>query len=265
MSGRDGLGNMIRALIIDDEPLARRGVQVCLRRAADVVVIGEADCSEIGLKMIGALRPDVIFLDVQMPGMDGFEMLSRIDDSDPPFIIFLTAHDAYALKAFGVHAVDYVMKPIDDGRFDDALHAVRQRVLDRNARRKLALAQGDVASTDSLARHTWQTRFEVKSGGRTIWIGVDDIDWIKASGDYVTLHTGPRVHMIHESMDGMERRLDPSRFARIHRSTIVSLSRVQGFILLPTRDALITLRNGVELRVSRRFRHRISLDGIRTL
>ncbi|WP_266158869.1 LytR/AlgR family response regulator transcription factor [Dyella silvatica] len=256
---------MIRALIIDDEPLARRGVRVCLRRAADVVIIGEADSSEAGLKMIGALQPDVIFLDVQMPGMDGFEMLSRIDDSDPPLIIFLTAHDTYALKAFGVHAVDYVMKPIDDGRFDDALHAVRQRLLDRNARRKLALAQGDAAATNRLARHSWPTRFEVKSGARTSWIGVDDIDWIKASGDYVTLHAGARTQMIHESMDGIERRLDPSRFARIHRSTIVALSRVQGFSLLPTRDALITLSNGLELRVSRRFRHRISLDGIRAL
>lgn len=251
---------MIRALIVDDEPLARRGVRVCLRRAADVMVVGEAESGMVGLRMIEALRPDVVFLDIQMPAMDGFALLSAIKGDAPPFVVFLTAHEGYALQAFGVHAVDYVMKPIDDGRFDDALCAVRQRVRERQAHTYLATAPGDEP-----ARVAWDARLEAKRGGQTVWIGVDDIDWIQASGDYVTLHAGARLHMIHESMDGMERRLDPRRFARIHRSTIIAVDRVQGFSLLPTRDALVTLKGGVALRVSRRFRHRISLDGLRRL
>ncbi|AIF46087.1 LytR/AlgR family response regulator transcription factor [Dyella japonica] len=248
---------MMRILIVDDEPLARRGVRVCLRRALDVDVIGEAESGEAALRMIEAHRPDVVFLDVQMPDMDGFELLSRVDGDACPFVVFLTAHVGYALKAFGVHAVDYVVKPIDDGRFDDALHTVRQRVMDRRA-------HGPVARGGQLFRQSgWETRLAVRSGGRTTWVAVDDIDWIEASGDYVTLHVGHRLHMIHESMDGIEQRLDPVRFARIHRSTIIPLGRVQGLSLLPTRDALVTLRNGTELRVSRRFRHRISVEGLR--
>ncbi|ULU25816.1 LytR/AlgR family response regulator transcription factor [Dyella terrae] len=246
---------MIRALIIDDEPLARRGVRVCLRRAADVVVVGEAESGMVGLRMIETLRPDVVFLDIQMPAMDGFALLSAIDGDKPPLVVFLTAHDSYALQAFGVHAVDYVMKPIDDGRFDDALCAVRQRVRERQAHTSQVAVPGHELAA-------WDARLEAKRGGRTVWIGVDEIDWIQASGDYVTLHAGARLHMIHESMEGMERRLDPRRFARIHRSTIVAVDRVQGFSLLPTRDALVTLKGGAALRVSRRFRHRISLDGL---
>ena len=250
---------MIRTLIVDDEPLARRGVRVCLRRANDMLVVGEAASGVAGLRMIEALRPDVVFLDVQMPGMDGFGLLSRIDGNDPPLVIFLTAHDGYALQAFGVHAVDYVMKPIDDGRFDDAVQAVRRRVEERHARQAMTTA----GHGQTLTPETWETRVPVKSGGRTLWVGVNEIDWVQASGDYVSLHVGPRVHMIHESMDGIERRLDPRRFARIHRSTIIALDRVHGLRLLPTRDALITLRDGTALRVSRRFRHRIGPDRLR--
>lgn len=251
---------MIRAMIVDDEPLARRGVRVCLGRAEDVVVVGEADSGMKALKMIQLLRPDVVFLDVQMPGMNGFEMLSRIEGSDRPLIVFLTAHDAYALSAFGVHAVDYVMKPLDDERFDDTLRSVRQRLMDGWARN-----QWNPVVTNRDAGAKWEARLKIRSGGKTIWIDVDDIDWIEASGDYVTLHVGPRLHMIHASMDSIERRLDPRRFVRIHRSSMVPLSRVHRLSLLPTRDALITLRDGTELRVSRRFRHRISLDGFRTM
>lgn len=253
---------MIRVLIVDDEPLARRGVRVCLRRAPDAVVIGEAQSSDEALALVTQLRPDVIFLDVQMPGMDGFGVLERLPSDSRPLVVFLTAHESYALKAFGVHAVDYLMKPIDDARFDDALRLVRQRLLDQHARRELTRSQDAPASTHADAR-PWEARFELRSGGRTHWLHVDDIDWIEASGDYVTFHAGTRVHMLHESMDGMERRLDPARFARVHRSTIVALDRVRGFSLLPTRDALIRLSDETELRVSRRFRHRLSLEVIR--
>lgn len=251
---------MMRIMIVDDEPLARRGVRVCLRRAADVTVVGEAASGEQALAMIEARRPDVVFLDVQMPGMDGFDMVSRMDGETRPFVVFLTAHDRHALRAFDVHAVDYVVKPIDDGRFDDALHAVRRRVAERALALSMAMPMEHAQRPAAPER-----RLAVRSGGKTQWIDVDDIDWIEASGDYVTLHVGPRLHMIHESMEGIEQRLDPLRFARVHRSTIIALSRVQGLSLLPTRDALVTLRDGTALRVSRRFRHRIRMDRIRLL
>lgn len=252
---------MIRVLIVDDEPLARRGVRVCLRRAADVTVVGEAECSDDALEMIDRLRPDLVFLDVQMPGVDGFGMLAQLRGDEPPLIIFLTAHEAYALKAFDVRAIDYVMKPIDDDRFDEALRLARQRLRERSAERKLSQAD----AWEPAQGERWQTRFEVRHGGKMRWIEAGDVDWIEASGDYVTLHVGSRVHMIHASLDSIEQRLDPSRFTRIHRSSIVALDRMQGFSLLPSRDAIITLKDGTELRVSRRFRHRLRLDAIRTL
>lgn len=256
---------MIRVVIVDDEPLARRGVRVCLRRAADVTVVGEAECSDDALDMIERLRPDLVFLDVQMPGVDGFGMLAKLQSDNPPLVIFLTAHESYALKAFDVRAIDYVMKPIDDDRFDEALRLARQRLRERSAEKQLTHRQEAGDAWEPAQGERWQTRFEVRSGGKVRWIEANDIDWIEASGDYVTLHVGTRVHMIHASLDGMEQRLDPSRFTRIHRSSIVALDRMQGFSLLPTRDAVITLKDGTELRVSRRFRHRLRLDLIRTL
>lgn len=256
---------MIRVLIADDEPLARRGVRVCLRRADDMLIVGEADSGARALEKIKELRPDVVFLDVQMPGMDGFDMLSKIEPGDMPLIVFLTAYDAYALKAFGVHALDYVMKPIDDERFDDALRIARRRLLEMRAGEQVDRAGNLSHASAPAPGSAWHTRFEVKHGGKTTWVPIDDIDWIEASGDYVILHVGQRIHMLHGSMDGVEQRLDPSRFARIHRSTIVALKLVQRFTLLPTRDAMLTLGNGTELRVSRRFRHRLRLDGTRPL
>jgi two-component system LytT family response regulator len=251
---------MIRVLIIDDEPLARRGVRVCLRRADDVVIVGEADSGEAALKKLVELRPDVVFLDVQMPGMDGFDMLLKVDSERLPLIIFLTAYDTYALEAFSVHALDYLMKPIDDERFDEALRMARKRLHDMRAGEQLTSMQSLLPSRETSFRDAWQARFEIKSGGRTFWVSPDEIDWIEASGDYAILHVGHRIHMVHQSMDGIEQRLDPSCFARIHRSTIVSLDRVKGLSLLSTRDAVLTLKDGTELRVSRRFRHRLRLD-----
>jgi len=254
---------MIRVLIVDDEPLARRGVKVCLRRADDVQVVAEAGSSEEALEHIDRLKPDLVFLDVELPGINGFEMLSRMEQGAMPLVIFLTAYDSYALKAFGVHAVDYVMKPIDDDRFDDALQAARQRLADRSARQRLdAIERNDTEASAGEAER-WPSRIEVRSGNKTVWLSTADIDWIEASGDYVTLHVANRSHMIKASLDRIEQCLDGERFARIHRSSIVALDRVRGFSLLPTRDALVTLGDGTQLRVSRRFRHRLKLDAIR--
>lgn len=252
---------MIRALIVDDEPLARRGIKVCLRRSDDVHVVGEFGSSEEALLHINELKPDLVFLDIELPGINGFEMLSRMDKETTPFVIFLTAYDSYALKAFGVHAVDYVMKPIDDDRFDDALHAVRQRLMERSA---MEIMEHNGSRPHADANEQWPARIEVKLGNKTLWLRTAEIDWIEANGDYVSLHASNRVHMIKGSLERIEKCLDSRQFVRIHRSIIVSLDRVRGFSLLPTRDALITLGDGTQLRVSRRFRHRLKLDAIRS-
>ncbi len=248
---------MIRVLIIDDEPLARRGVRVCLRPAHDMTVVGEAGSGAEAIEMIRRLAPDLIFLDVQMPGMDGFEMLSRLPAGALPLVVFLTAHDDYALQAFAVHALDYVMKPIDDQRFDAALDAARQRLQDRRAGEQLSNIRRLLADESASRPKPWLAQFVIRTGTRTRLLDPGEVDWFEASGDYVILHAGKRVHMIRETMDALERRLDPSRFARVHRSTIVALDRLCAFQLLPTRDALLTLRDGTELRASRRYRRRL--------
>jgi two-component system LytT family response regulator len=161
------------------------------------------------------------------------------------------------LAAFSVHALDYVMKPIDDQRFDEALDTARKRLSDRRAGEQLAGIRDLLIERADATARTWQDRFVIKNGSRTLWVTADEIDWIEASGDYAILHVGPRRHMIHDTMDGLEQRLDPKKFARIHRSTIVALDRLKGFGLLPTRDAIVTLKDGSELRVSRRYRHRL--------
>jgi two-component system, LytTR family, response regulator len=247
---------MMKVLIVDDEPLARRGVRVCLRTARDMTVIGEAASGAEAVDKIAALSPDLVFLDVQMPGMDGFEMLAQLDPDAIPLVVFLTAHDDYALRAFAVHALDYVMKPIDDARFAAALETARRRWHDRQAGEQLAHIR-DLLATRSTAEQP-REHFVVRTGNRTHLLDHADIDWIEAAGDYATLHAGKRSFMIRTTMDALEQALDPAAFARIHRSTIVALNRLSGFSLLPSRDALIQLKDGTELRASRRYRHRLA-------
>ncbi|MFC5743283.1 LytR/AlgR family response regulator transcription factor [Dyella tabacisoli] len=251
---------MIKTIIVDDESLARRGVRVCLRHALDVQVVAEADSGWDAIEKITAFKPDLIFLDVQMPGMDGFEMLAKLPSDAMPLIIFLTAHDDYALQAFSVHAMDYVLKPIDDQRFDKALDSARTRLADRRAGEQLASIKGLLLAKD--AEQKSQTRpdhFVTKSGTKTFMLEHSDVDWIEASGDYVTLHAGKRSYLIRETMDSLERQLDPARFIRIHRSTMIALNRLSGYNLLPSRDALVTLKDGTVVRASRRYRRRIPM------
>jgi two-component system LytT family response regulator len=203
-------------------------------------------------------RPDLVFLDVQMPNMNGFEVLSHIPIESWPLIIFLTAYDQYALRAFDVHAVDYVLKPIDDARFAEALGRARQTFQQRAAqgvverlRSLLAEGQGNTGG------NPYRDRFAIKTGGRTAIIAAGDIEWLQASGDYVEVHVGKKIYLLRETLDGLERQLDPKRFIRIHRSTIVALDEIKELQSLSSRDSLIRLNDGTELRASRRYRHRL--------
>ena len=258
----------IRALIVDDEPLARRGVRVCLTGASDVEIIGECADGEEAVGQIGQLAPDLVFLDVQMPGLDGFGVLARVPPERWPLVIFLTAHEQHALRAFDTHALDYLLKPVDDDRFALALGRARQRLRERHAGAVLS-RMGDLLRehagapvpmpTATPPRAEYLERFAVKSGTRTALVPAEEVRWISAEGDYAGLHVaGGRVHLVRTSLNDLERRLDPARFARVHRSTMVAVAQVREVQTLSSRDYLLKLADGGELRMSRNFRDRLA-------
>ena len=235
----------IRTLIVDDEPLAREGLRVRLSRESDVDIVGEAIDGDSAIEAIHALTPDLVFLDVQMPGLGGFDVLERVSGTHLPVVIFVTAYDQYALKAFDVHALDYLLKPIDDERFDVAVARARRRITERTAAgRQLAAVLAEVRDR----------RILIKDRGKVIIVNEADVDWIEAEGDYVRVHTGGRGHLLRETMAAMAERLDPARFARIHRSTIVNVSRIRELKPHPNREYTVVLQDGTRLKLSRGYR-----------
>ena len=236
---------MIRALVVDDEPLARRGIRVRLERAEDVEVIGESTNGPEAVAAIRELTPDLVFLDVQMPGLDGFGVVEQVGAEQMPPVVFVTAYDAHALKAFDVHALDYLLKPIDDERFDVAVARARRRITERTAAgRQLAAVLAELRDR----------RILIKDRGKVIIVNEADVDWIEAEGDYVRVHTGGRGHLLRETMAAMAERLDPARFARIHRSTIVNVSRIRELKPHPNREYTVVLHDGTRLKLSRGYR-----------
>jgi len=247
-----------KVLIVDDEPLARRGIRAHLRRFSDFTIVGEC---EDGLAAIEAIRrcvPDLIFLDVQMPGLSGFEMLKRLPKDCHPFIVFLTAYDQYALQAFDVHALDYLLKPIDAERFAEAMERVSRQLKFEAADSIEARLRGLLNEYDSsYAKRSYVERFTVRTGKRISFIMVDEIDWIEAVGDYACFHVGKRTPMLRETLNTLETSLDPSKFVRIHRSTIVQVARIKDLETLPNRDLRLRLLDDTQLRVSRTYRERL--------
>jgi two-component system LytT family response regulator len=243
----------MRVLIVDDEPPARRGVRARLANQPDIEIVGECACGEDAIDYIQRLAPDLVFLDIQMPDLSGFEVLRKIPAGRLPLVIFLTAYDEHALRAFEVHALDYLLKPIDDLRFYDSLENARLHVRDRltgNLENRLRqLLEG---RTSEEAKR-YETRFAIRTNQRISIVDVDDIDWIEASGDYVTLHVGKRSHLLRRTMNRVERQLDPERFLRIHRSAIIQASRMRELITLDNREYLIRLSTGAELKSSRTY------------
>jgi two-component system, LytTR family, response regulator len=252
----------LRVLIADDEPLARDCIRLALGTESDVEVVAECADGGEAVEAIRRLGPDLVFLDVQMPGLDGFGVVERVGAERMPPIVFVTAYDAHALRAFALHAVDYVLKPFDDRRFREALrHARRQLRLERESelgRRLTALVRDYAAlgAEPSLAAPAggYATRVLVRHGERSVFVATDEIDWFEAAGNYVRLHAGPRTELIRATLASLLLQLDPKRFARIHRSTIVNLSRVREVHPWFGGDYVATLADGQELRVSRSYR-----------
>lgn len=226
----------IRALIVDDEAPARANLKALLRRHADIELAGEFDQGEAAAAAIRACRPDLVFLDVQMPGCDGFDVLEMLGANLPPALVFVTAYDHYALKAFDAGALDYLLKPYSDERFAMTL---------ARAREKLA------------ANRKTDQRLVLKNAGQVLFLPVSDIDWIGAADYYASLHVGTQVHLMRRGLSDLETDLDPALFCRIHRSTIINLQRLQAIELNADGDHEAVLKNGVRLRVSRSYRKQL--------
>lgn len=247
----------LRVLIVDDEPVARRRVRRLLRDAGDLEIAGEAGDGRSALEAIRSLSPDLVFLDVQMPEMDGFEVVQSLaaERLPIPVFIFVTAFDRYALRAFDVHALDYLLKPIDGARLQLALERARIRVAERHGAQ---LDPSLLALLNDLATgRRFVTRLPVRTGGRLRVVDLADVDCITAADNYVTLHVGGQQYLSRETMNRLERELDPTRFVRIHRSTIVPIDRIKELVPDSHGDFEVTLKNGTRVMLSRNYRGRI--------
>jgi two-component system LytT family response regulator len=232
---------MMRVLVVDDEPLARDGVRARLALHEDMQLIDEVDDGESAIRAIENLRPDLVFMDVQMPGLSGMEALRKLAPTARPLTILLTAYDHFAVAAFELQALDYLLKPIDDERFRESLDRARAALRHR------------IRNDNTEPGKAWAERFTVRVGQRIAVIKAGDIDWIEANDDYAGLHVGSRVYLLREPLHKLSQRLDPGLFLRIHRSTIVRIDRVAELEALSNRDCLLRLRDGTPLRASRTY------------
>ena len=269
------MSESIRTLIVDDEPLARRGLELRLAGESDVQIVRQCANGEEAVSAVAQLRPDLMFLDVQMPGLDGFATLRKIPQEQLPVVVFVTAFDHYAVRAFESSAIDYLLKPIDDSRLHQALFRVRQQLRERDAERncaqllsllgqlsgKPALTLDDVLDDGAAARLTQgeEARLAIRDGGRTVRVEMRSIRWIDAAGDYMCIHTDSETHILRATMRELEKQLDPRRFQRVHRSTIVNMDCVRAMRPHINGEYFLTLESGKELKLSRSYKDKIDL------
>lgn len=242
----------LRALIVDDEPIARRRIRRLLRGVDGVEIAGECGDGVSALQAIAAESPDLVFLDVQMPQLDGFDVVAQLDPDRPPALIFITAFDRYALRAFDVHAVDYLLKPVASARLRVAVARARDRIA-RGARQP---GLRDLVR-ELNARRTYLSRLAVRARGRIVMIDAAAIEFIQAADNYVTVHASGGEYLLRETLVALERQLDPSRFVRIHRSTIVALERIAELHPASHGDFDVVLRDGTRLTLSRSWREHV--------
>jgi len=251
----------IRTIIVDDEPLARDSMRVLLERDSEIELVAECANGHGALQAIQELAPDLLFLDVQMPEMDGFEMLARVETERLPVVIFVTAYDQHALRAFEVHALDYLLKSYSDDRFEAALRRakeqIRQKKVNEVSQRLVALLDDRKQGKAQPERGAYLTRLVVKSGGRVFFLKTAEIDWIEAADYYVYLHVGGKSHLLRETMNTLEKQLDPRKFQRVHRSTIVNLDRIKELQPHAHGDYTVILYDGTPLKLSRSYRPKL--------
>lgn len=245
----------IRTMVVDDEQPARLRLLELLEREPDVEVVAVATNGDEAVDLIVQHSPDVLFLDVQMPGRDGFGVLQALDPAQLPVTVFVTAYDRYAIQAFDAHAIDYLLKPYSDQRFESAIRRARKYLGTEGARElgvQLSAAAQERQSVD--ARSGYLERVVLKSNGCVTFLDVDDIDWVEAAGVYVYLHVGSKTHLYRSSVAQLVQRLDPARFVRIHRSAAVNTARIRELHPRSHGDYTLRLKDGTELTLSRGYR-----------
>ena len=267
---------LLKTIIVDDEALARRGLKLRLSGRDDVEVIAEARNGREALDLIREYEPDLVFLDIQMPGMDGFDVLRELSAEDMPAIVFVTAFNDYAIKAFEANALDYLLKPIEDSRLSEALDRVTENLDQRQAlKHKESLLQlvGDITGEPVGSMEELSTRdvegmkkkeipkLEIKDGGRTTWIPQNEIEWIDAAGDYMCVHAGGETHIMRMTMKMLEASLDPDYLHRIHRSTIVNIHQVKEMRAHINGEYFLTLNGGHTVKLSRTYKDKLELFG----
>jgi two-component system LytT family response regulator len=241
----------IRTLIVEDEPLARERIHSLLKGERDIEVVGECGDGKAAVDEIRERQPDLVFLDVSMPELNGFEVIQEVGIEEMPPVVFVTAYDQYAVQAFDAHALDYILKPFDEERFRTAVARAREAI-QRQSAGSFDRRLSDLL--DDLRRPRYLERLAVKSGGKIIFLRTDELEWIGAEGNYARLHVGGKSHLMRETMTTLEQKLDPSSFIRIHRSTIVNADAIAELEPLFQGDYVVILRNGTRLTSSRGYR-----------
>jgi two-component system, LytTR family, response regulator len=263
----------IRTVIVDDEPLARRGLELRLRDARDIEVVRQCANGREAIAAIAEEAPDLMFLDIQMPGLSGLDVVAQVPQESMPMVVFVTAFDRYAIKAFEAHALDYLLKPVDEDRLAAALERVRSQWQQKQAaaQREQLLAlladlqgKGEIApealaGAGAPAPRRYATMLPIRSGRETLRLDVATIDWIDAAGDYMCLHAAGQTHVLRATMKELEEMLDPAVFQRVHRSTIVNLARVRSLRPHLNGEAFLRLQSGQEVKLSRSFRDKVEL------
>ncbi|MFT5690943.1 MAG: two-component system LytT family response regulator [Oceanicoccus sp.] len=249
----------IRVLVVDDEPLAREGVILLLQHHADIDVIGECGNGSDAIRSILADKPDLVFLDIKMPKFSGFDVIKAVGIEQMPMVIFLTAYDEYAIDAFQVNALDYLLKPINGALFDESLARARkeinsQRIIDRSAQLKVLLTETAPHIDVETPPKEKSERIVVRAHGHVRFIKPEEIQWVEAEGDYINIHTEDKSHLVRDTMRNMEQRLEHHGFQRIHRSVIVKLALISELITLDSGDYEVVIANGSKLKLSRGYR-----------
>jgi two-component system, LytTR family, response regulator len=245
----------IRTLIVDDEPLAREGLRLHLDEHPDIDVVGESGDGANAVMAIKDLQPELVFLDVQMSGLDGFGVLRAIGTDAMPIVVFVTAYDEFALQAFEAHAIDYLLKPLDPERLDTALERVRNQLHGKSRRERDERVLSLLSQVSGNARYI--ERLVTRSDGKIRIIRVDDIDYVEAAGNYAKIHLAGKMHLVREGMNSLESKLDPARFLRIHRSVIVRIDRIKELESLYQGDYVVVLHDGTRLTTGRKYRDAI--------
>lgn len=266
------MGSRISAIIVDDEPLARRGLELRLEAFHDFEIVAQCANGREAIDAVATHMPDLMFLDIEMPGVDGFEVLRRIPQTSMPMVVFVTAFDRYAIEAFDAHALDYLLKPLIDERLDRAITHVREQFAQRRSthhRQQLVALLASVTGEGRLDAEEWLARgvdgmarrwpdvLPIRLGRETVRLQVGVIDWIDAAGDYMCVHAEGRTLVVRATMKQFEERLDPSSFQRVHRSTIVNIRRIRRLKPHTNGEYFLTLEGGHELKLSRSYRDRL--------